>query len=163
MCFVVPRGGAIRPRGRVPVPLREMLATLSGGALRALDLFFTIFHTAVMAVIVFGWIPRRTRRLALVLQGVTVFSWVGLGAFYGFGYCPLTDWHFRVLMELGERDLPRSYTAYLAERLTGYLPSEGVATFVTVGALGIALAASLALFWRDRKAGGDERGGSGRV
>ena len=141
-------------------PLYEMLSTLPGGALRALDLFFTIFHTAVMAVIVVGWIPRRTRRLALVLQGFTVFSWVGLGPFYGFGYCPLTDWHFRVLTALGERGLPRSYTAYLAERLTGYLPSEGVANVVTVGTLGIALAASLGLYWRDRKALRDDRGGA---
>jgi hypothetical protein len=137
-----------------------MLSTLSEGTLSALDLFFTVFHTAVMAVIVFGWIPRRTRRLTLVLQGLTVFSWVGLGPFYGFGYCPLTDWHFRVLTALGERGLPRSYTAYLAERLTGYLPPDGVATVVTVGALGIALGASLGLYWRERNAARDSRVGT---
>ena len=134
-----------------------MLSTLSEGVLRALDLFFTVFHTGVMTVIVFGWIPRRTRRLTLVLQGLTVFSWVGLGPFYGFGYCPLTDWHFRVLMALGERGLPRSYTAYLAERLTGYLPSDGVASVVTVGALGIAFGSSLGLYWRERKAAREGR------
>ena len=60
---------------------------LSEGTLRGLDLSFTGFHTAVMAVI-----------------------WVGLGPFYGFGYCPLTDWNLRVLAALGERDLPRSPT-----------------------------------------------------
>ena len=131
--------------------------TLSAPVLRGLDLFFTAFHTVVMAVIVFGWIPQRTRRLTLVLQALTVFSWVGLGAFYGLGYCPLTDWHFRVLATLGERGLPRSYTAYLAERLSGYQLPDGIATAVTVGALGVALAGSLILFLRDRRG----RGGGG--
>ncbi len=50
-----------------------------------------------------------------------------------------------------------SYTAYLAERLTGCLPSNGAAKVVTVGALGIALAASLGLYWRERKAARDCR------
>ena len=127
-----------------------MFMTLSSPVLRGLDLFFTVFHTSVMAIVVFGWIPRRTRRPTLVLQALTVFSWVGLGAFYGLGYCPLTDWHFQVLAALGERGLPRSYTAYLAERLSGYQLPDGIATAVTVGALGVALAGSVIVFLRDR-------------
>jgi hypothetical protein len=35
------------------------------------------------------------------------------------GYCPLTDWHFKILERLGKTDLPYSYTKYLADRLTG--------------------------------------------
>jgi hypothetical protein len=35
------------------------------------------------------------------------------------GYCPLNNWHFKVLEKLGRTDLPYSYTKYLADRLTG--------------------------------------------
>lgn len=35
------------------------------------------------------------------------------------GYCPLTDWHFRILEKLGSTELPWSYVKYLADRLTG--------------------------------------------
>ena len=35
------------------------------------------------------------------------------------GYCPLTEWHFRILEKLGKTDLPGSYIKYLADRLTG--------------------------------------------
>lgn len=34
------------------------------------------------------------------------------------GYCPLTDWHFRILEKLGERNLPDSYVMYLIKRTT---------------------------------------------
>lgn len=40
-----------------------------------------------------------------------------LGIFYGFGYCPLTDWHFEVLRKLGVYDLPGSYIKYLIDRI----------------------------------------------
>jgi hypothetical protein len=35
------------------------------------------------------------------------------------GYCPLTDWHFRILEKLGKTDIPGSYVKYLAKRITG--------------------------------------------
>lgn len=46
--------------------------------------------------------------------------WAVIGPlFYGFGYCPLTDWHWDILHSLGETNLPSSYVKYLADRLTG--------------------------------------------
>jgi hypothetical protein len=82
-----------------------------------LDLFFIVFHTSVVLFNSFGWIWKKTRLPNLILLLLTGFSWFILGIFYGIGYCPLTDWHFKVLAQLGVTDLPDSYIKYLIGRL----------------------------------------------
>jgi hypothetical protein len=74
--------------------------------LRAADTAFFVFHGLVVLVNVFGWIPRRTRRLHFVVMAVTAFSWFALGPLlgYGVGYCFCTDWHWRVRRALGYDD-----------------------------------------------------------
>ena len=84
-----------------------------------LDKFFVIFHTAIIILNVFGWIWKKTRRANLALLLLTGASWSLLGIFYGWGYCPFTDWHFRVLEKMGETNLPSSYVQYLGERISG--------------------------------------------
>jgi len=85
-----------------------------------LDIFFVLFHTTLMLFNLFGWIWKRTRLLNLFLLVLTGASWLFLGLIVGtLGYCPLTDWHFRVLSRLGETNIPDSYIKYLADRLTG--------------------------------------------
>lgn len=82
----------------------------------------------------FGWIPARTRKWNLLTLALTGGSWFGLGIFYGLGYCPLTDWHFNVLRNLGETGLPSSYIEYLVLRFTGtVLHTAAVDTVVTIG------------------------------
>lgn len=84
-----------------------------------LDIFFLIFHTTLVGFNVTGWIWKRTRRIHLVVITMTIFSWIGLGFFYGFGYCPCTDWHWRVKRALGETNLPASYVKYYLDGVTG--------------------------------------------
>ncbi len=84
-----------------------------------LDVLFVVFHTALIAFNLFGWIWKRTRRLHLLVIGATYLSWYGFGLFYGFGYCPCTDWHWDVKRALGEQDLPASYVKYYADAVTG--------------------------------------------
>jgi hypothetical protein len=85
-----------------------------------LDIFFVLFHTTLVLFNLFGWIWKRTRLLNLFLLALTGASWLFLGLIVGtLGYCPLTDWHFRVLSRLGETNIPDSYIKYLADRLTG--------------------------------------------
>lgn len=98
-----------------------------------------------------GWAWRRTRRLHLVTITATLLSWFGLGIFYGWGYCPLTDWHWDVKRRLGETGLPGSWIKYHLDLLTGLDWSTGVVdTAVVCSAFG-ALAASLILNWKDRR------------
>lgn len=88
--------------------------------LHILDIFFVVFHTALIFFNSLGWIWRKTRRLNLITLLLTGGSWLFLGMIVGTpGYCPLTDWHFNILEKLGKTDLPNSYIKYLADRLTG--------------------------------------------
>jgi len=86
---------------------------------KVLDVFFLVFHTILILFILSGWIWKRTRKANLIVILLTAASWGLLGIFYGFGYCPLTDWHFMVLEKLGNYDLPISYIKYLADRISG--------------------------------------------
>ncbi len=78
------------------------------------------FHNLIIGINVFGWIAPRTRFLQRWVLLLTTLSWVGLGAFYGWGYCFLTDWHWSVKRQLGERALPPSYIQYILRHKLGF-------------------------------------------
>ena len=85
--------------------------------LKFLDIFFVVFHSALILFNLFGWIFKKTRRLNLLTLLLTGLSWFVLGIFYGIGYCPLTDWHWQVLEKSGNSSQVNSYIQYLIERL----------------------------------------------
>ncbi len=116
--------------------------------MRFLDIFFTIFHSGLVLFNLLGWIWIRTRRLNLITILLTGASWVILGIFYGFGYCPLTEWHFQVLERLGYKDLPDSYLSFLFTRLTGIHLNQSLVDAVTMWGLVLALLISLYLNFR---------------
>ena len=113
--------------------------------MRFLDIFFTVFHTCIVLFNLFGWIWKKTRLANLITLLVTAGSWGVLGIFYGFGYCPLTDWHFSVLEKLGYTNLPDSYLSFLFTRLTGLPIDQTLVDTVTLWGLIVALAFSLFL------------------
>lgn len=84
-----------------------------------LDIFFLFFHSSLILFNLFGWIWEKTRILNLITLSLTAFSWTILGIWYGFGYCPCTDWHWMVRRELGDTDMPRSYIKFLLDELLG--------------------------------------------
>lgn len=84
-----------------------------------LDVFFLVFHSVLILFNLFGWIWNKTRKLNLATLSLTAFSWVVLGIWYGFGYCPCTHWHWLVRRELGYEAMPNSYIKFLTEELTG--------------------------------------------
>jgi hypothetical protein len=49
----------------------------------------------------------------------TAFSWFVLGIWFGWGYCPITQWQWNVKEKLGETNLPNSFIKYYADRVTG--------------------------------------------
>ena len=116
--------------------------------MKFLDIFFTIFHTSLVLFILFGWIWRKTRKLHLIVVLLTAGSWLILGIFYGLGYCPFTDWHFRVLEQLGHTGLPASYISFLVTRITGLRPNQGLVDAVTTGGLITGIIGNIALMWR---------------
>jgi hypothetical protein len=119
-----------------------------------LDIFFLIFHTFLILFNLFGWIWKRTRMLNLIVLSLTGASWLFLGLIVGtLGYCPLTDWHFKILEKLGKTDLPYSYTKYLADRLTGLDINAALVDKVTLYTFLAALVISLVLNMRVYKKG----------
>ena len=116
-----------------------------------LDYFFVIFHGGLTLFNLVGWIWKKTRRIHLYTISLTILSWIGLGIFYGWGYCPSTDWHWDVKRQLGERNLPASYIKYYADKLTG-MDWDPFFIDTTTAILGIsALLISIWLNWRDWK------------
>jgi hypothetical protein len=89
-------------------------------ALVFLDYGLMAFHLVVIGINVFGWIAPRTRPLQRWVLFLTTLSWIGLGAFYGLGYCFLTDWHWSVKRQLGEYALPPSYIQYILHNKLGF-------------------------------------------
>ena len=113
--------------------------------------FFYIFHTVLIIFNLFGWIFPRMRRLNLISLLVTFGSWFLLGLWKGWGYCFLTDWHYQVLQDLGERNIPSSYIAFLLGKITGWIPNADLVNLFTVGLAVLALLFSLWANFRNRK------------
>lgn len=105
-----------------------------------------------MALILFGWIWRKTRVANLIVVLLTAFSWFILGIWYGFGYCPSTDWHWQVRMKLGHYDMPSSYTKFLVDSLTGLDVKATLVDIFAVLFLILALFASVLTNVRDWRA-----------
>ncbi len=116
-----------------------------------LDKFFFVFHSSLILLILFGWMWKKTRLANLIVIVLTAFSWFILGIWYGYGYCPSTDWHWQVRAKLGIRDLPSSYTKFLIDSWTGWDVSQKKVDVVTFFLLVSALAASLYTNIRDWK------------
>jgi len=116
-----------------------------------LDKFFFVFHTMIIAFNLFGWIWQKTRRANLMVLSLTGASWFVLGIWYGIGYCPCTDWHWQVRMELGHLDMPNSYVKFLIDSITGLEVPAGLADEITAVCFGLAVVASLYTNWRDWK------------
>jgi len=114
-----------------------------------LNIFFFMFHTCVILFIVFGWMWKKTRLANLILIVLTAFSWFFLGIWYGFGYCPCTDWHWQVRMKLGLYDTSTSYLEFLVEKLTGLDVSRALVDIFAVAFLVAAFCLSVVLNIRD--------------
>lgn len=115
---------------------------------RLYDALFVVFHTALITFIMLGWVSGRTQRLHLVAIGATLLSWFGLGVVYGWGYCPLTEWHWRVKRMLGETALPASWIKYYLDRITAIDWSAAVVDTLVVGTALAALVLSIAMNWQ---------------
>jgi hypothetical protein len=119
-------------------------------AYKLLDIFFFVFHLALILFNIFGWIPRRWRKLNLITLSLTAFSWFGLGLFYGFGYCPFTDWHWEVREILGYTIESNSYIHFLVTQFTGIEIEERTVDVFTVVFFFAAFFMSVFLNLRDK-------------
>jgi hypothetical protein len=115
-----------------------------------LNIVFFVFHTSWIGFNCLGWMWRRTRPWQLATVSLTALSWFGLGALYGWGYCPFTDWHWAVRARLGHND-PTSYIQLLIRELTGIDLGPVWADTLAVTTLAAAALLSVVLNVRDRR------------
>ena len=106
--------------------------------LRLLDIFLTFVHFVIIGFNLFGWIWPATRKAHFFCVLATAASWFVLGIWFGMGYCPVTDWQWRVKENLGEQNLPASFVKYYADKISGKDISSSFIDTVTVVAFAIA-------------------------
>ncbi len=116
---------------------------MSTPLLQFLDGAFFVFHLAVIAANLTGWIWKRTRVAHRILLGVTAFSWFGLGPLLGYplGYCFCTDAHWRVRRQLGITNDPDGYIQLLFQMAGAPISADTAAT-LAYGAFALALLAT---------------------
>jgi hypothetical protein len=85
--------------------------------LMVLDFLLTILHLLIIGFNLLGWIFKTTRKTHLWLVTATLGCWVVLGFWFGFGYCPITDWQWYIKAQLGEQNLPDSFIKYFADKV----------------------------------------------
>jgi len=109
---------------------------------RIADISFFVFHVALIFFNLFGWLFRPLRRWNLITLGLTAFSWLVLGLFYGLGYCFLTDWHWAVRDKLGYETPYSSYIHFLVEMVFKVRVSPTLVDTLTAVCFGLAVVAS---------------------
>jgi hypothetical protein len=109
-----------------------------------------VFHTLWIAFNLCGWLWRSTRPWHLATLSLTALSWFGLGAWYGWGYCPFTDWHWSVRERLG-LDNPPSYIQLLLREMLGLDLTPQVADVLALGMFGLVAALGVTFSLRDRR------------
>lgn len=88
----------------------------------------------------------------MIVAGLTLVSWFILGIWYGWGYCPFTDWQWDVKEKLGETDLPNSFVKYFADKVTGKDFPAPLIDKVTLISFLVAIACSIYVnFFRKKK------------
>ena len=112
------------------------------------NILFLTFHTGLIMFNVFGWMWGPTRKWNLATQLLTLGSWIGMGAYYGWGYCICTDWHWHIRRELGYHDTAKTYIQLLLDSVGVHLNEKPVAAITATGFI-VAAVASLYLNVRD--------------
>ncbi|MBC6366669.1 DUF2784 domain-containing protein [Algoriphagus sp. AK58] len=113
--------------------------------------FFFVFHIGLILFNLFGWMVKPLRKWNLITLGLTAFSWFGLGFFYGFGYCFLTDWHWQIRDQLGYPTPFNSYIHFLITTLFSVSVSERWVDVLTASLFFAALIMSILTNLRDYK------------
>jgi len=113
------------------------------------DYAFLVFHTALTVFNALGWALRATRRLHVLTMVLTGLSWVGLGYWYGWGYCVCTEWHWQVREALHQPIPFDSYITFMLYETTGVAFDERLVARATLGVYLSSWVLTMALNLRD--------------
>jgi len=119
--------------------------------LAVLNIFFFVFHTALIFFNVLGWIWKKARKWNLVTLLCTLFSWTVMGLWFGKGYCVCTDLHWRVRAAMGINDHADSYLVLLVRTVSGWDPPVPLVNACAFWVFLFSLTMSVGLNVRDRR------------
>ncbi len=77
-----------------------------------LNIWFHFLHLIVILFCTLGWMFEPLLFLNLIVLLAVAFSWFVLGYFFGFGYCLLTDIHWKFKKAKGQLPTTDSYKIY---------------------------------------------------
>jgi len=97
----------------------ENVAAGSRWIYQLLNFAFHGLHISIIAFTLFGWALKETRPANLILILLTLGSWYILGIWLGYGYCPVTDWHWKIRRRIGNIYIPDSYIKLVIDRISG--------------------------------------------
>ena len=83
-----------------------------------LNIVFHGLHFCVITFTLFGWVLKETRLANLILISLTLGSWYILGRWLGEGYCPVTDWHWKIRRRVGINQTPDSYVKLVLDKIS---------------------------------------------
>jgi hypothetical protein len=120
--------------------------------LRVLDVALEGLHIGLLVINCTFWLIPRWRCLHRLVFGSTVFSWLGLGYFFGWGYCFLTDIHWSVKRSLDAGPLPPSFITYFANHYFDWYPSRQMIYNLSAAVfISLCLIVILQLIWEWRR------------
>ena len=122
--------------------------------LRAGDIALTLVHLIIIGFNLFGWILPATRKAHFICVILTAFCWFILGIWFGWGYCPVTDWQWHIKEKLGETNLPGSFITYYANKITGRQFSDVFINIITLVLFLLAAAISVYVNFFKKKSKG---------
>lgn len=117
---------------------------------KLLDILFYLIHFVIIGFNLLGWIWHKTRKWHLIVAGVTLFCWLIIGIWYGFGYCPITDWQWQIKSHLGQTNLPASFVEHAIDKFLPVNISSYAADLITAITFSLAIVISLWLNIKDR-------------
>jgi hypothetical protein len=100
---------------------------------------FHLIHIAVITFVMTGWMFAPLRLAHLVVILLTLGSWFVLGRWLGAGYCPISDWHWKIKKVLGDGMPNGTYIHQLLQNISRReLNSDTVDKAVVMGTVALA-------------------------
>jgi len=109
-----------------------------------MDYLLHTVHLGLIFICLAGWMFEPTRIVHLAVVVLVALSWIGLGYFFGYGYCLFTDVQWRVKRKLGQEPHTESYIKYVLDKITNLNIDQKITDNLTlysyVGAVVLSLA-----------------------
>ncbi len=103
----------------------------SNRLLKLLDLLFHVVHLSIICFFLFALLFESMRLPHLILSLLILTSWCGLGLFFGFGYCLVTDLQWKIKKKLNQELPTEFYVKYIIDKTTGLNTNSSIINGIT--------------------------------